>query len=111
MDLSKLSTADKLILGGGIAYLALRDTGEDNREAYCAALRDLTDNGDLTSAINDADQQTVDDVSDAEMADAMLLALAGVPDGPAIDMDGPVVEPPPAAMGGESAIPPLHLSV
>ena len=56
-------------------------------------------------------QQTVDDVSDAEMADAMLLTLAGVAAGPAIDMDGPVVEPPNAAMGGESAIPPLHLSV
>ena len=57
-------------------------------------------------------QQTVDDVSDAEMADAQLLALAGVVAAtPVIDMDGPVVEPPPAPAGGESAIPPLHLSV
>jgi flagellum-specific ATP synthase len=57
-------------------------------------------------------QQTVDDVSDAEMADAQLLALAGVVAAtPVIDMDGPVVEPPPAPVGGESAIPPLHLSV
>jgi flagellum-specific ATP synthase len=56
-------------------------------------------------------QQTVDDVSDAETADAMLLSLAGVAGGPAVDMDGPVVEPPPAAAPGESAIPPLHLSV
>jgi flagellum-specific ATP synthase len=55
-------------------------------------------------------QQTVDDVSDAEMADVQLLGLAGVA-APVIDMDGPVVEPPPAPAGGESAIPPLHLSV
>jgi flagellum-specific ATP synthase len=56
-------------------------------------------------------QQTVDDVSDAEMADALLLALAGVEAEPAIDMDGPVVDPPPPPGAGESAIPPLHLSV
>jgi flagellum-specific ATP synthase len=56
-------------------------------------------------------QQTVHDVSDAEMADAQLLGLAGVEAGPVIDMDGPVVEPPPPGAPGESAIPPLHLSV
>lgn len=51
-----------LVIAGGIAYLALRDNGESNREAYCAALRDLTHNGDLTSAIDSADQSTVDKI-------------------------------------------------
>jgi flagellum-specific ATP synthase len=55
-------------------------------------------------------QQTVDDVSDAAMADQMLLALTGAPDDPyaagVAEVDQPV-----AAVGGESAIPPLHLSV
>ena len=56
-------------------------------------------------------QQTMDDSSSAELADARLIALAGEePGGGAIDMDGTVVEQP-AAPVGESAIPPLHLSV
>ncbi len=55
-------------------------------------------------------QQNLDDLSDAEMADAMLLALAGSSE-PAIDMDGPVMDQPPPPGAGESAIPPLHLSV
>jgi flagellum-specific ATP synthase len=55
-------------------------------------------------------QQTIDDVSTAELADAQLLALAGEQPA-AFDMDGPVVEQPPMAAVGESAIPPLHLSV
>jgi flagellum-specific ATP synthase len=63
------------------------------------------------AAIESFLQQTVDDVSDAEMADAMLLALAGVEAEPAIDLDGAVVDPPPLPGAGESAIPPLHLSV
>jgi flagellum-specific ATP synthase len=63
--------------------------------------------------IEDFLQQTIDDVSTAELADAQLLALTGADTGPAaaFDMDGPVVEQPPAIVGGESAIPPLHLSV
>jgi hypothetical protein len=51
-----------LVIAGGIAYLVLRDNGEGTREAYCAALRDLTKNGDLSSALEQADQSTVDDV-------------------------------------------------
>jgi hypothetical protein len=51
-----------LVIVGSIGYLALRDNGEDNRDAYCSALRDLTDNGDITSAINDADKATADDI-------------------------------------------------
>jgi flagellum-specific ATP synthase len=61
-------------------------------------------------AIDSFLQQTVDDVSDAQMADQMLLALAGEPADPyaagVAEVDQPAV---PA--GGESAIPPLHLSV
>jgi len=56
-------------------------------------------------------QQTLDDLSDADTADATLLSLAGVDPAPPIDLDGAVVEPPPVAVGGDSAIPPLHLAV
>ena len=51
-----------LVIAGGIAFLVLRDNGEGTREAYCAALRDLTKNGDLSSAVEQADQSTVDEV-------------------------------------------------
>jgi flagellum-specific ATP synthase len=54
-------------------------------------------------------QQTVDDVSDAPTADEQLLALTGVPDPHAAEVAE--VEQPMAPVGGESAIPPLHLSV
>jgi flagellum-specific ATP synthase len=55
-------------------------------------------------------QQNLDDVSDADMADARLLELAGMPTPFAGDVVHEV-EQPMAAVGGESAIPPLHLSV
>jgi flagellum-specific ATP synthase len=55
-------------------------------------------------------QQTLDDVSDAEMADARLLELTGMPD-PFAGQIVPDVAQPAAVVGGESAIPPLHLSV
>ncbi len=53
-----------LIIGGVAAYFVFRDDGEDNREAYCAALRDVTDNGDLTSALDGADSSTVSDLQE-----------------------------------------------
>ena len=56
-------------------------------------------------------QQTVDDVSDAPGADARLLELVGDSGEAPIGAFVPEVEQPAAAMGGESAIPPLHLSV
>ena len=56
-------------------------------------------------------QQSMDDVSTAELADAQLIALTGGDLEPAIDLDGAVIEQPVAALPGESAIPPLHLSV
>jgi hypothetical protein len=49
-----------LVIAGGAAYLVLRDDGEGTREAYCAALRDLSDNGDLMSAVEGADARTAD---------------------------------------------------
>lgn len=49
-----------LLLIGGILFVVLRDDGEDNRAEYCAELRDLTDNGDLGSALSGADQTTLD---------------------------------------------------
>ena len=48
------------MVAGGAAYLVLRDDGEDTREAYCAALRDLSNNGDLMSAVDGADAGTAD---------------------------------------------------
>ena len=55
-------------------------------------------------------QQTVDDVSDAESADAGLLALTG-PGADVLAAPAPEAEQPDAPAAGESAIPPLNLSV
>lgn len=79
-----------LIVAGGIAYLVLRDDGEDTRAAYCAGLRDLTHNGDLQGAMDGTDQSTMEDlkavidlapnaVSDdwAELEDGIELARSG----------------------------------
>jgi flagellum-specific ATP synthase len=58
-------------------------------------------------------QQTVDYSSTAEEADSGLLALvadAFVQDAPALDME-PAEETLPGVVPGQSAIPPLHLSV
>ncbi len=49
-----------LVLVGGVLFVALRDDGEDTRAEYCAELRDLTDNGDLGSALSGADETTLD---------------------------------------------------
>jgi hypothetical protein len=51
-----------LVVGGAVTYLALRDDGEDTRQAYCAALRDLTHDGDLIAAADGADTTTLDDL-------------------------------------------------
>src|SRR5215207_737518 len=100
MQLRKLMAADRdkedLIAIG--AYQAGTDPVVDEAVAKRAAIESFL-------------QQTVDDRSDADMADAQLLGLAGVAPARAIDMDGPIVEPPPPPASGESAIPPLHLSV
>ena len=55
-------------------------------------------------------QQTVDDHSTAEIADAQLLALTGADDDPLAALAAEV-EQPDVATAGESAIPPLNLSV
>ena len=55
-----------LVIAGGIAFLVLRDDGEDTREAYCAALRDLTGDGDVMSALSDADAGTADKLQDRD---------------------------------------------
>lgn len=64
-----------LVIAGGIAYLVLRDDGEDTRAAYCAALRDLTKNGDLVAAVEGANQSTVDDLK--AVMDLAPNAVAG----------------------------------
>ena len=100
MQLRKLMAAyrDKEDLIAIGAYQAGTDPVVDEAVAKRAAIESFL-------------QQTVDDVSDADTADAQLLGLAGVAPARAIDMDGPIVEPPPPPASGESAIPPLHLSV
>ncbi len=50
-----------LVVAGAIAYLVLRDDGEGTRAAYCSALRELTNNGDVISAVEGADPRSVDD--------------------------------------------------
>lgn len=51
------ATALALVLVGGLlAWWLLRDNGEENRAAYCAAVRTLTHNGDLASAASGAVQ-------------------------------------------------------
>ena len=54
-----------LVIAGGIAFLVLRDDGEDTREAYCAALRDLTGDGDLMGGLSGADAATADKLKTA----------------------------------------------
>ncbi len=49
-----------LIAGGVVTWLLLRNTGEDTRAQYCSALRTLTNNGDVTSAIGSADASTAE---------------------------------------------------
>lgn len=51
-----------LVLVGGVLFVVLRNDGEDNRAQYCAELRDLTNNGDLGSALSGADASTLDRV-------------------------------------------------
>lgn len=51
-----------LLIAGGIGYLVFRDDGEDTRQAYCAALRDVTNNGDLVGAVNSADPTLLEDL-------------------------------------------------
>lgn len=50
-----LLVAVVLIIGGVVAWQLLKDDGEDTRAAYCSALRDLTNNGDLMSALSTAE--------------------------------------------------------
>ena len=64
-----------LVIAGGIAFLVLRDDGEDTREAYCAALRDLKGDGDLMGGLSSADAATAD-----KLKTAMDLAPNAVAD-------------------------------
>ena len=51
-----------LILAAVVVFLVVRDDGEDTRAAYCAALRDLTRDGDLVGAASAADGSTLNDL-------------------------------------------------
>ncbi len=48
------------LVGGGVAaWLLLRDEGEDTRADYCAALKELTNDGDLMGVVASADESTL----------------------------------------------------
>ncbi len=48
-----------LIIGGVVAWQLLKDDGEDTRAAYCSALKDLTNNGDIMTALSTADASSL----------------------------------------------------
>lgn len=43
-------------------WFVLDDDGESDRDAYCAALADVTDNGDLAGALATADGRSLDEL-------------------------------------------------
>jgi predicted negative regulator of RcsB-dependent stress response len=56
-------------VGGIVAWQLLKDNGEQTRTAYCSALRRLTHNGDLTTALSGANVSTL-----AQLANVQKLA-------------------------------------
>lgn len=70
-----LLVAAVLIIGGVLAWQLLKDDGEDTRAAYCAALKDVTHDGDLMSAFSAADATSL-----AKLEDLQQLAPAAVRD-------------------------------
>ena len=46
-----------------IAYFALRDDGEENRDAYCAELSDLVSGGSLGQAVNSASNADIERIT------------------------------------------------
>ena len=57
-----IAVACAVVLVGVVAFLLVRDDGEDTRAAYCAALRDLTRDGDLVGAASTADASTLNEL-------------------------------------------------
>lgn len=45
-------------------WFVLDDGGEPDRDAYCEALTDVTDGGDLAGALQTADERTLEDLDD-----------------------------------------------
>jgi hypothetical protein len=63
-----------LIAAGGIvAWQLLKDNGEETRAAYCAALKKLTNNGDITAALSGAGTDTL-----SQLGKVQSLAPAAV---------------------------------
>jgi hypothetical protein len=52
-----------IAIGGIVAWQLLKDNGEGTRAAYCAALKKLTNNGDITAALSGADAGTLNQLS------------------------------------------------
>lgn len=48
-----------LAVGGIVAWQLLKGNGEQTRVAYCAALKQLTNNGDIVGALSQADASTL----------------------------------------------------
>jgi predicted negative regulator of RcsB-dependent stress response len=55
-----------LAIGGIVAWQLLKDNGEQTRTAYCSALRRLTHNGDITTALSRADASTLGQLADVQ---------------------------------------------
>ena len=51
-----------VVLAAVALWFVLDDRGESDREAYCASLTDVTDDGDLAGALGTADERTLDEV-------------------------------------------------
>ena len=70
-----------------------RRRGESDREAYCASLTDVTDDGDLAGALETADERTLDEVEQVAAVAPDVVAddwetLAEVARDPAAVADG-----------------------
>ena len=55
-----VAAAMTVVVIAGALFWVLRDDGEDRREEYCAELRDLTNDGDLATALSSADPSTLE---------------------------------------------------
>lgn len=58
-----IAVALVLIVGGLVTWRLLDQGGEDTRAQYCAVLKELAGDGDLTSVIGSADEATLDQVT------------------------------------------------
>ena len=82
-----------VVLAAVALWFVLDDRGESDREAYCASLTDVTDDGDLAGALETADERTLDEVEQVAAVAPDVVAddwetLAEVARDPAAVADG-----------------------